>query len=61
MICDTVCKKNNSAEPDTKQTLVNEVMRQLQLKKIKFTLRGKINIFNSIWQPFIVHYNKNNP
>lgn len=35
--------------------LMNDVMKHLQLEKIKFTLRGKINMFNSIWQPFMDH------
>lgn len=40
---------------------MNNVMKHLQLQKTKFTPRGEMNMFDSIWQQFIEHYNKNNP
>lgn len=40
--------------------LMKEVMKHLQLEKIKFLLRGKLDTFDLTWQPFINHFNAAN-
>lgn len=60
---DTVGTKVNITELETEKpngpsNILKEVMNLLQLEKVKFSLRGNVNTFQVIWQPFIDHFEK---
>ncbi|CAI5656797.1 unnamed protein product [Oreochromis niloticus] len=43
--------------PPARSRWLEDVMFFLKLEKIKFRLRGNVNKFSQVWQPFIIYFN----
>ena len=39
--------------PPSHTALINDIMQHLRLEKLKYTLRGSIELFYKTWQPFM--------
>ncbi len=45
--------------PPAHSALMKDIMVHLKLEKIKYLLRGKSELFYSMWQTFIDHFGEN--
>lgn len=48
----------NKKNPPTYINLLHDVMKHIQLEKIKFELQEKIDDFHSTWDPFLEYFDK---